>query len=128
MSPAGTSVNGPMWRWSSVMNDWQNRITSPSVRPFGSKSAPPLPAPSGSVVDPRHPEHHDALGLDDPLEDPGVHIAGVPLQGQLDRPGDLVNRLMELRFPRVLRGQLVHDAVRVVAHRVLSRVRPAFPG
>ena len=50
MSPAGTSVNGPMWRCNSVMNDWQNRITSPSERPFGSKSAPPLPAPSGSVV------------------------------------------------------------------------------
>ena len=50
MSPAGTSVCGPMWRCSSVMNDWQNRITSASDLPFGSKSAPPLPAPIGSVV------------------------------------------------------------------------------
>ena len=32
------------------MNDWQNRITSPSDFPFGSKSAPPFPAPIGSVV------------------------------------------------------------------------------
>lgn len=27
MSPAGTSVFSPMWRLSSVMNDWQKRIT-----------------------------------------------------------------------------------------------------
>jgi hypothetical protein len=45
MSPAGTSVCSPTWRYSSVMNDWQKRITSASLRPFGSKSAPPFPAP-----------------------------------------------------------------------------------
>ncbi len=57
MSPAGTSVLGPMWRASSVMKDWQKRITSASVkdwqkritsaseRPCGSKSEPPLPPP-----------------------------------------------------------------------------------
>jgi len=50
MSPAGTSVFGPMCRASSVMNDWQNRMTSSSLFPFGSKSAPPLPPPIGSVV------------------------------------------------------------------------------
>ena len=50
MSPAGTSESGPMWRYSSVMKLWQNRITSPSVRPFGSKSEPPLPPPMSSEV------------------------------------------------------------------------------
>ena len=32
------------------MNDWQNRITSPSERPLGSKSDPPLPPPIGIPV------------------------------------------------------------------------------
>lgn len=50
MSPAGTSVSAPMWRWSSVMKLWQKRITSASDLPFGSKSAPPLPPPMASVV------------------------------------------------------------------------------
>ena len=50
MSPAGTSVNWPMWRYSSVMNDWQKRRTSSSDFPFGSKSDPPLPPPIGKVV------------------------------------------------------------------------------
>ena len=39
-----------MWRYSSVMNDWQNRITSPSDLPLGSKSEPPLPPPIGKPV------------------------------------------------------------------------------
>ena len=50
MSPAGMSVSWPMWRWSSVMNDWQNFITSLSDLPLGSKSEPPLPPPIGRVV------------------------------------------------------------------------------
>jgi len=50
MSPAGTSVSGPMNLDSSVMNDWQNRITSLSLFPLGSKSEPPLAPPIGSVV------------------------------------------------------------------------------
>ncbi len=50
MSPAGTSVYSPMWRCSSVMNDWQKRMTSSSERPFGSKSEPPLPPPIGMPV------------------------------------------------------------------------------
>lgn len=41
---------GPMWRYSSVMKDWQKRITSLSLLPRGSKSEPPLPPPIGSVV------------------------------------------------------------------------------
>ncbi len=39
-----------MWRYSSVMKLWQNRMTSPSDLPLGSKSQPPLPPPMGSVV------------------------------------------------------------------------------
>ncbi len=50
MSPAGTSVSGPMWRNSSDMKLWQKRITSLSLLPLGSKSDPPLPPPMGSVV------------------------------------------------------------------------------
>ena len=50
MSPAGTSVSGPMWRASSVMKLWQKCMTSLSLFPFGSKSDPPLPPPIGSVV------------------------------------------------------------------------------
>ena len=44
MSPAGTSVFGPMWRNSSVMKLWQKRITSPSDLPLGSKSRAALAA------------------------------------------------------------------------------------
>ena len=50
MSPAGTSVSGPMWRYSSLMKLWQKRMTSWSLLPLGSKSLPPLPPPMGSVV------------------------------------------------------------------------------
>ena len=50
MSPAGTSVSGPMWRNSSLIRLWQKRITSPSLLPLGSKSLPPLPPPMGRVV------------------------------------------------------------------------------
>ena len=50
MSPAGTSVSGPMWRKSSIMKDWQKRITSASDLPLGSKLEPPLPPPMGRPV------------------------------------------------------------------------------
>ena len=41
---------GPMWRHSSVMNDWQKCMISLLDLPLGSKSEPPLPPPMGSVV------------------------------------------------------------------------------
>ncbi len=50
MSPAGTSTSGPMWRYSSVMNAWQKRMTSASLLPRGSKSEPPFAPPIGRVV------------------------------------------------------------------------------
>ncbi len=41
----------PRCRYSSVMNDWQNRMISPSERPLGgSKSEPPLAPPMGRPV------------------------------------------------------------------------------
>src|SRR5665648_63962 len=49
-SPAGTSHSGPICLYNSVMKAWQNLITSASDLPLGSKSAPPLPPPSGSPV------------------------------------------------------------------------------
>ena len=39
-----------MWRYSSLMNDWQKRMTSLSLLPLGLKSEPPLPPPMGSEV------------------------------------------------------------------------------
>src|SRR6185503_10381517 len=69
------------------------------------------------VVDPRHAEHHDPLGLDDPLEDPCLSVARVPFERQLHRPRDLAHGLMELGLSGVLRSEPGHDAVRVVAHR-----------
>ena len=50
ISPAGTSVSGPMCLYNSVMKLWQKRITSLSDLPFGSKSEPPLLPPIGRVV------------------------------------------------------------------------------
>ena len=47
MSPAGTSVLGPMWRKSSVMKLWQKRMTSLSLLPLGSKSRAALAAAHG---------------------------------------------------------------------------------
>jgi hypothetical protein len=50
MSPAGTSVSGPMTFHNSSIKDWQNLIISPGDLPLGWKSAPPLPPPIGNVV------------------------------------------------------------------------------
>ena len=50
ISPAGTSVFGPICLDSSVINDWQNFITSLSDFPLGLKSEPPFPPPIGKVV------------------------------------------------------------------------------
>ena len=50
ISPAGTSVFGPMCLFNSNIKAWQKRITSSSDLPLGSKSDPPLPPPMGRVV------------------------------------------------------------------------------
>ena len=50
MSPAGTSVLGPIILHNSNINAWQKRIISVSDFPLGLKSEPPFPPPIGSVV------------------------------------------------------------------------------
>ena len=50
ISPAGISLLGPICLKSSVIKLWQNLITSVSLLPLGSKSAPPFPPPIGRVV------------------------------------------------------------------------------
>jgi hypothetical protein len=50
MSPAGTSVFSPMWRASSVMNAWQNRMTC-GWQQGGSCCADILKALSAEMVD-----------------------------------------------------------------------------
>ena len=50
MSPAGTSVSGPMYLDSSDMKLWQKRMTSLSDLPFRVKSLPPLAPPMGRPV------------------------------------------------------------------------------
>ena len=68
------------------------------------------------IVDPRNPEHHDALRFDRPLEDLRIDVAGVPGEGQLDRFGDLLDRLVELGLAGVLGDELRHQPVHVVTH------------
>ena len=50
MSPAGTSVSGPMCRNSSLMKPGRNASLRYRDLPLGLKSDPPLPPPIGSVV------------------------------------------------------------------------------
>src|SRR5699024_4898552 len=47
------------------------------------------------VVDPRHAEGDDALGLDDPLEDPALHVLRVLLDDRRERLEYLVHGLPE---------------------------------
>ena len=50
MSPAGMSTSSPMWRCSSIISDWQKRMTSASDLPLGLKFEPPLAPPIGRPV------------------------------------------------------------------------------
>src|SRR6056297_201688 len=50
MSPAGTSVSGPISFHNSNIKAWQKRMISASDFPLGLKSEPPLPPPIGRVV------------------------------------------------------------------------------
>jgi hypothetical protein len=47
MSPAGTSVSGPTWRYSSVTKAWQKRITSPGLLALGVEVRAALAAAHG---------------------------------------------------------------------------------
>ena len=65
MSPAGTSVSAPMWRYSSVMKLWQKRMTSLSLLPLGSKSAAALAAADGQAGQGVFEDLLEAQELDD---------------------------------------------------------------
>src|SRR5262249_33932483 len=88
---------------------------------------PPVDLHGAVVVDPRHAEDHDTLGLEDPFEDLRLGVGGVPLLGQLDGLGDLLDRLMELGLTRVLRHQLGHQAVCVLTHPTPTSVNEGRP-
>src|SRR2546430_15360346 len=68
MSPAGTSVFGPMWRGGPRLKVRQERLTPPAPFPLRAEEAPPLPPPPrrgvGGVLQNR-PEPRD-------LKIPGV--------------------------------------------------------
>jgi len=63
------------------------------------------------VVDPRHAEHDDALGLDDPVDDLGFAVLGALVEDGPDRLHDLAHRLMELILRRVLRLDAVNEGI-----------------
>ncbi len=63
------------------------------------------------IVDPRDAEHDDAFRLHQPLQDPRLPIHGVGIDERHHRFDDLANRLVELNFPRVLGGDLVHEFI-----------------
>ena len=65
------------------------------------------------VVLPRHPEHEDALGLDDPLEDLRAPVFRPLLEDELKRLGNLLDRLVKLGFGRVLGLDLCHQILDV---------------
>ncbi len=68
------------------------------------------------VVLPGDAEHEDPLGLDDPLEDLGVGVLGMPFEDESQRFGDLLDRLMELRLGRVLGLHLRQQRRHVLGH------------
>src|SRR4029078_10070070 len=54
-----------------------------------------------AIVLPRHPEHHDALRLDDALENPRPAQIGTARQHEIDALQDLLDSLVEFDFGRV---------------------------
>ena len=68
----------------------------------------------GTVVHPRHAEHDHALGLDQPLEQLGRAVLGVPVEHQRERVHHFGDRLVELDFVRVLGLDERHEAAHVV--------------
>ncbi len=69
-----------------------------------------------AVVLPRHPEHDGALGLDDPVEDPGLDILGMTVQDRPHRVDHLPHGLVELVLARVPRNDAVEEVVDALAH------------
>jgi hypothetical protein len=81
MSPAGTSVYSPMWRYSSVMNDWQNRITSASLSGPWGRSRPALAAADRQPVSAFLNDLLEAQELDDAQVDTDGWKRSPPLNG-----------------------------------------------
>ena len=77
---------------------------------------PALDAHRPLVVEPRHPEQNDALGLDDALEDALAPVLGVSVEHGAQRLCDLGDRLMELRLGGVLRFDVRHEGADVITH------------
>ena len=69
-----------------------------------------------AVVDPGDAEHHHAFGLDHALEDLVIPVHGLAVEDELDRVGDLPDRLMELELAGVLRLDVRHQPIDVRAH------------
>ena len=65
MSPAGTSVSAPMWRYSSVMKLWQKRMTSRVGFALGVEVAAALAAADGQAGEAVLEDLLEAEELDD---------------------------------------------------------------
>jgi len=96
MSPAGTSVSGPMWRKSSDMKAWQKRMTSLSLLPLGRSRFPPLPPPHGQRGERVLEDLLEGQELQDAEVDGGVGSAGRPCRG-------LSRCFISMRKPRFTR-------------------------
>ena len=75
------------------------------------------------IVDPRHAEHDDALGLDDALEQRGLLILGMGLDDRLEGLKHLGDGLDELGLLGVLRLHLLDDVVDVAQRNLLYAER-----
>ncbi len=74
------------------------------------------------VIEPRHAEHDDALGLHDPLEDVGLAVLGALLDDRPDRLDDLIDGLDELGLRRILRVDVSHEVLEACCcHHILLR-------
>ena len=75
------------------------------------------------IVDPRHAEHDDALGLDDALEQRGLLVLGMGLDDRLEGLKHLGDGLDELGLLGVLRLHLLDDVVDVAQRNLLYAER-----
>src|SRR5438477_6028404 len=68
------------------------------------------------IVPPRNAKHDDPLRFDDAMQNFLVPIFGMLFENNRERVDHLLNRLMELRFGRVLRLHLGHQLCNVISH------------
>jgi len=110
-------------------------MTSPSLRPLGSKSQPPLPPPMGmpvsagaegrveldteatvdvrlaGVVLLRHAEDNLPLGFADALDGVQLDLLRMPGEHRRERLDDLADRLVKLLLTRVATQHVVVDSL-----------------